>query len=146
MLPVFLVYENVQTYRTYVYIRMYTTSLGLGSEGMERFFVTAIPPQHVRHDEFAHKVRNILKVLGFFVNSQWYERALETFAGLRVGWLARSFYTVTMYEVRMYVSLRLITKANFLLHDDFDCMMNQVLLLQLHVAKLPRIFSFFFLV
>ena len=47
----------------------------------------------------------------------------------------------------MYVctSLRLITKANFLLlHDDFDCMMNQVLLLQLHVAKLPRIFFFLF--
>ena len=74
---------------------------------------------YVRHDEFAHKVRNIHKV--FFVNSQWYERALETFAGLPVGRFARSFYTVTTYDVCMYVctSLRLITKANF-----FYCMMT----------------------
>ena len=57
---------------------------------------------YVRHDEFAHKVRNIHK--DFFVNSQWYERALETFAGgLPVGRLARSFYTVTSYDVCMYV-------------------------------------------
>ena len=101
---------------------------------------------YVRHDEFAHKVRNIHK--DFFVNSQWYKRALVDGCRLAapVGRLARSFYTVTTYDVCMYVctSLRLITKANFfLLHDDFDCMMNQVLLLlQLHVAKLPRIFFF----
>ena len=83
---------------------MYTTTSGLGSEGIERFFVTAIPPQqrtYVRHDEFAHKVRYIQK--DFFVNSQWYELALETFAGgLPVGRLARSFYTVTSYDVCMY--------------------------------------------
>ena len=31
------------------YVRMYTTTSGLGSEGIERFFVTAIPPkQYVR--------------------------------------------------------------------------------------------------
>ena len=58
---------------------------------------------YVRHDEFAHKVRNIHK--DFYVNSQWYERFLETFAGagLPVGRLARSFYTVTTYDVCMYV-------------------------------------------
>ena len=141
-----LVYENVQTRR--MYVRMYTTTSGLGSEGIERFFVTAIPPQqrtYVRHDEFAHKVRNIHK--DFFVDSQWYQRALETFAGvgLPVGRLARSFYTVTSYDVCMYVVAVDNESKLFLLHDDFDCMMNQVLLLlQLHVAKLPRIFFFSF--
>ena len=31
------------------YVRMYTTTSGLGSEGIERFFVTAIPPkQYIR--------------------------------------------------------------------------------------------------
>ena len=41
----------------------------------------------------------------FFVNSQWYERVLETVAGLprRSRRLARSFYTVTTYDVCMYV-------------------------------------------
>ena len=65
----------------------------------------------------------------------------------RAGWSARAIVLYRHYIRRMYVctSLRLITKANFfLLHDDFDCMMNQVLLLQLHVAKLPRIFFFSF--
>ena len=50
---------------------MYTTTSGLGSEGIERFFVTAIPPQqrtYVRHDEFAHKVRNIHKVFSLIRN------------------------------------------------------------------------------
>ena len=58
---------------------------------------------YVRHDEFAHKVRNIHK--DFFVNSQWYERALVDGCRLAapVGRLARSFYTVTTYDVCMYV-------------------------------------------
>ena len=85
---------------------MYTTTSGLGSEGIERFFVTAIPPQqrtYVRHDEFAHKVRNIHK--DFFVNSQWYERALKTVAGLprRAGRSARAIVLYRHYIRCMYV-------------------------------------------
>ena len=58
---------------------------------------------------------------------------------------SRDRFIPSLHTTYVCTSLRLITKANFfLLHDDFDCMMNQVLLLlQLHVAKLPRIFFFF---
>ena len=59
---------------------------------------------------------------------------------------SRDRFIPSLHTTYVCTSLRLITKANFLLlHDDFDCMMNQVLLLlQLHVAKLPRIFFFLF--
>ena len=92
--------SNSSYVRTYVYY-----NFGVGIRGNRALLcyshTTKTVRTYVRHDEFAHKVRNIHK--DFFVNSQWYERASETFAGLPVGRLARSFYTVTTYDVCMYV-------------------------------------------
>ena len=53
----------------------------------------------------SHTKSGIYIRIYFFVNSQWYERVLETVAGLprRSRRLARSFYTVTTYDVCMYV-------------------------------------------
>ena len=84
---------------------VHTTTSGLGSEGIERFFVTAIPPQQrIRMFVMMNShTKSGIYIKIFCVNSQWYERASETFAGLPVGRLERSFYTDSTYDVCMYV-------------------------------------------
>ena len=73
------------------YVRMYTTTSGLGSEGIERFFVTAIPPQQ-RHDEFARCCPrmsgiNIKSLPYYVVASEWLKANFYCMMTYSTGWL-----------------------------------------------------------
>ena len=96
-----LVYENVQTRRTYI--------LQLRGWDQRESSASLLQPYH-HNNVYVHMyvmmnshTKSGIYIKIFCVNSQWYERASETFAGLPVGRLERSFYTDSTYDVCMYV-------------------------------------------
>ena len=105
MLPVCLVYENVQTRRMYVYVCI----LQLRGWDQRESSASLLQPYHHNNVRMyvmmnSHTKSGIyIRIFSLIRNGMSELRALETFAGLPVGRLARSFYTVTTYDVCMYV-------------------------------------------